>query len=131
MDLSDSKKTRWLICLGLVLATVALYARVAGFGFILYDDPDYFTENPMISAGFTLKGVVWAFTHAYASNWHPLTWISHMLDYQIFGLHGGGPHLVNVALHTANAVLVFILLQRMTGAQWRSAIVAALFGSTR
>jgi tetratricopeptide (TPR) repeat protein len=100
---------------------------VGGFDFTLYDDPDYVTGNPMVRAGLTVKGLAWAFTHAYASNWHPLTWISHMLDVEIFGLHAGGPHLVNVALHAANAVLLFILLQRMTGAQWRSATVAALF----
>ncbi|HEY2082778.1 MAG TPA: tetratricopeptide repeat protein, partial [Verrucomicrobiae bacterium] len=72
-------------------------------------------------------GIVWAFTHFHAGNWHPLTWISHMLDCQLFGLHAGGPHLVNVALHAANAVLLFLLLQQLTGAQWRSAMVAGLF----
>lgn len=127
MDLSESKRTRRLICLTLALATIGVYARVAGFDFVDFDDPDYVTENPMVKMGVTFKGLIWAFTHNYASNWHPLTWISHMLDCQIFGLHGGGPHLVNVLLHTANVVLLFILLQRITGALWRSAIVAALF----
>jgi tetratricopeptide (TPR) repeat protein len=81
----------------------------------------------MVQRGKSIKGVIWAFTHFYASNWHPLTWISHMLDCQLFGLHAGGPHLVNVALHAANGVLLFLLLQRLTGAQWRSAMVAGLF----
>ena len=127
MDLSESKRTRWLICLALAVATIAVYWRVFGYGFVDYDDPDYVTKNPMVAAGLSFQGVVWAFTHSYASNWHPLTWISLMLDCQIFGLHAGGFHVENVLLHAANAVLLFILLWRLTGVQWRSAIVAALF----
>jgi tetratricopeptide (TPR) repeat protein len=127
VDISESKKTRGLICFALAIATVAVYWRVGGFDFVNFDDPDYVTENPMVQRGLSVRGVIWAFTHFYASNWHPLTWISHMLDCQLFGLHAGGPHLVNVALHAANAVLLFLLLQQLTGAQWRSAMVAALF----
>jgi tetratricopeptide (TPR) repeat protein len=111
----------------LAAATIAVYGRVAGFDFVNYDDSEYVTKNPMVNVGLTFKGLVWAFTTPYACNWHPLTWISHMLDCQFFGLHAGGAHLVNVALHAANAVLLFLLLDRITSALWRSAIVAALF----
>jgi protein O-mannosyl-transferase len=127
MDLGESKRTRGMICLALVLAIVAVYWRAGGFAFLNYDDPDYVTENTMVKAGLTPAGIVWAFTHFHAGNWHPLTWISHMCDWQIFGSHAGGHHLVNLAFHAANAVLLFLLLQRLTGAQWRSALVAALF----
>jgi tetratricopeptide (TPR) repeat protein len=126
VDSRESKRTR-LICLALAFVTVAVYCRVAGFAFINYDDPDYVTENPMVLGGLSFRSALWAFTHFHASNWHPLTWISHMLDCQLFGLHAGAHHLVNVALHAANAVLLFLLLRRSTGAQWRSAMVAALF----
>lgn len=127
MDFGENKRTRWLICLALAVVTIAVYWRVFGYDFVDYDDPDYVTKNPMVMAGLSFKGVLWAFTHTYASNWHPLTWISLMLDRQLFGLHAGGFHVENVALHAANAVVLFILLWRLTRAQWRSAIVAALF----
>jgi tetratricopeptide (TPR) repeat protein len=127
MDFSDRKRIRLLICLALALATVGVYWRVGGFDFVTFDDPEYIIGNRMVRGGLSFEGILWAFTHSYASNWHPLTWISHMVDCQVFGLHAGGPHLVNLALHTANGVLLFVLLDRLTGAQWRSAIVAALF----
>jgi protein O-mannosyl-transferase len=127
VDSGENKKVRRLICLALALVTIGIYWRVHGFDFVNYDDPDYVTENAMVKAGLTFKGIAWAFTHTYSSNWHPLTWISLMLDCQIFGLHAGGPHVVNVLFHTANAILLFLLLVRLTGAQWRSAIVAGLF----
>jgi Flp pilus assembly protein TadD len=127
VDFSASKRSRTLICLVLAAVTLGIYWHVHGFGFVNYDDPDYVTENPMVTQGLSLPGIFWAFTHFYASNWHPLTWISHMLDCQFFGVNAGGPHVVNVLLHAANAILLFLLLQRLTGAQWRSAIVAALF----
>lgn len=111
----------------LALATAAVYYRAGGFGFVNYDDPVYIAKNPMISGGLTLKNVSLAFTHSYSSNWHPLTWISLMLDCQLFGLNPAASHWVNVAWHIANTVLLFLLLQRLTGAQWRSAAVAALF----
>lgn len=127
MNLGDSKQTRGWICLALALVTIGVYSQVIGFDFVNYDDPDYVTANKMVRAGLTPGGIIWAFTHFYAGNWHPLTWISHMLDCQIFGEHAGWHHLVNVLLHAANAVLLFILLERLTGARWRSALVAALF----
>jgi len=128
VEFSDRKKLRGLICLALAFVTVGIYWQVHGFDFVNYDDPDYVTENPMVRAGLTFKGIIWAFTHFYASNWHPLTWISHMLDSQLFGRNNaGGPHLVNVFLHAGNAILLFLLLHRLTAAPWRSAVVAGLF----
>src|SRR6202043_2614282 len=84
-------------------------------------------ENPLIQAGVTWQNVVWAFTHVHSHNWHPLTTISHMLDCQLFGLKPGAHHFVNVLLHSASAVLLFLLLEQLTAALWRSAFVAAIF----
>src|SRR6266496_3721328 len=92
-----------------------------------FADPGYVFENPQITAGLTSAGVLWAFTHSHMQNWHPLTWISHMLDCQFFGLNAGGHHFTNVLLHTIAAILLFLVFQKMTGALWRSAFVAALF----
>jgi tetratricopeptide (TPR) repeat protein len=92
-----------------------------------YDDPLYVTGNPQVRGGLTWHGVVWAFTSAHDSNWIPLTWLSHMLDCQLFGLASGAHHLSNVALHGFGALLLFGLLRRMTGARWRSAFVALAF----
>ncbi len=95
--------------------------------FISFDDPDYVTNNPMVQQGVSLHGVLWALRSVHANNWHPVTWISHMLDVTAFGASARGPHGVNIFLHAANAMLVFLLLLRMTGKHWRSAFVAALF----
>jgi Tfp pilus assembly protein PilF len=121
-----SHRTVW-VGLGLVLVTFLVYARVLGCGFVGYDDPDYVTANPQVQNGLTVPGIVWAFSHAHSSNWHPLTWISHMLDCQLWGLNPRWPHLVNVVFHALNAVLLFLLLRRLTLATWRSALVAGLF----
>ncbi|MFN7138005.1 MAG: tetratricopeptide repeat protein, partial [Limisphaerales bacterium] len=115
------------ICAGLVLVTLAAYWPLQQCGFINYDDPLYVTANETVKNGLTWSGVKWAFTSGHASNWHPLTWISHMLDVQLFGLHPVGHHLTNLLFHLANTLLVFLLLQRLTAATWRSAFVAALF----
>jgi tetratricopeptide (TPR) repeat protein len=111
----------------LTLLTLAVYARVHRFDYVLYDDRLYVSENPHTQAGLTLEGVVWAFTTFDASNWHPLTWLSHMLDVELFGTSPGPQHLVNVILHVANALLLFLVLDRATGATGRSAVVAGLF----
>src|SRR5213079_3084276 len=111
----------------LAVATLAVYAQVAGHGFVSYDDPDYVSGNPYARAGLTRAGLSWALTTGHASNWHPLTWLSHMLDCQLFGLRAGAHHLVSVGFHVANTLLLFLLLRRMTRALWRSALVAALF----
>ena len=117
-----------LLCMALATGTLLLYCPVLFHGFINYDDPDYILDNPHVKAGLTWPGIVWAFQNSYAANWHPLTWISHMADCQLFGYnHPAGHHLVNLLLHTANALLLFLLLNIMTGSQWRSAFVAALF----
>jgi Flp pilus assembly protein TadD len=112
---------------GLIIATVAVYGQVLSHQFINLDDDKYIYENPMVTAGLSAKGVAWAFTTFHASNWHPLTWLSHMLDVQMFGL-SPGPHLaVNVFFHLLNTLLVLVVLLRMTNRLWRSALVAALF----
>jgi tetratricopeptide (TPR) repeat protein len=116
-----------LVCLSLGLLTLLLFAPCLQHAFLDYDDQQYVTENPHVLAGLSWPGVVWAFKSFYASNWHPLTWLSHMLDCQLYGLHPAGHHLTNVLLHVANTVLLFLLLRGMTGALWRSATVAALF----
>ncbi|HEV2209260.1 MAG TPA: hypothetical protein VG167_10830 [Verrucomicrobiae bacterium] len=95
---------------------------------MIYDDPAYVSENPAVLAGLSFGGVVWAFTHTVTGNWHPVTMLSHMLDCSLFGTNPAGHHVTNLLLHTMNAVLLFLLLQRSTGAVWRSALVAALFG---
>jgi protein O-mannosyl-transferase len=121
------KQKRVWICLSLAVVTLALYAQVRQFDFIDLDDGEYIFENWHVISGLSVTNVVWAFTAGHASNWHPLTWMSHMLDCQVFGLGTGYHHLVNVLFHVANTCLLFLVLLRMTGAMWRSAFVAALF----
>ena len=116
-----------LILLGLAVVTFALYAQVIGHQFITLDDPTYIQENPMVNRGVTLAGLAWAFTTFHAANWHPLTWISHMIDCQLFGMNAGHQLLVNALIHVANTLLVFWFLLRTTHARWPSALVAALF----
>lgn len=126
----DSKRRSrlvWLISLALVVVTFALYWPVRHYDFVEYDDPEYVFENPAVCRGISWYGLAWSVVDAHASNWHPITWLSHMLDCQLFGLQPGAHHLVNVLLHCANSALLFLLLRTMTGAVWRSALVAALF----
>ena len=104
-----------------------VYGSVIGFSFIDLDDPEYVTANPHVAAGLTWRGVSWALTAVTAANWHPVTMLSHMLDAQVFGLWAGGHHLTNLLLHTANSLLLFSLIHRLTGAIGRSLFVAALF----
>ena len=101
--------------------------RCAGLPFINYDDDPYVTENPHVQSGLQWDTVQWAFTTHDAANWHPLTWLSHALDFQLFGLSPAGPHIVNLLLHTLDVVLLFWVLWRATGFTGRSAMVAALF----
>ena len=115
------------IVLALVAATIVAYAGVASAGFVAFDDDRYVVRNPQVRAGLTPSGVAWAFTTGYESNWHPLTWLSHMTDVTLFGPGPRGPHAVNVLLHAASAVLLFMALRRGTGDRWPSAAVAALF----
>jgi tetratricopeptide (TPR) repeat protein len=115
------------ICLLLALAVWVVFGRTPAYEFVNFDDDAYVYENTQVSQGLSLKGVEWAFTHSVKYNWHPLTMMSYMLDYQFYGLKAGGYHLTNVLLHGAAAILLFLTLQQMTGALWRSAFVAALF----
>src|SRR6266704_2014800 len=116
-----------LILLGLAIVTFGIYAQVIGHRFITLDDLSYIEENPIVNRGVTLAGLAWAFTTFYAGNWHPLTWIAHMIDSQLFGTFAGGHLLVNALMHAANTVLLFWFLLRTTHARWSSALVAALF----
>ena len=116
-----------LICLFLALVTAVIYWQVKNFAFVSYDDLAYIPNNSHVRSGLTLKGISWAFTTFYESNWHPLTWLSHMMDVELFGLMPAGHHLVNVFIHIANTILLFLILKRMTSAVWQSAFVAALF----
>ena len=120
----------WLIigvCLFLAVLTWAVFGRTLWHDFINYDDPRYVYENTKIISGLSFSGIAWAFSHIHSMNWHPLTTISHMLDCQLYGLNTGWHHFTNVLLHTLAAILLFLALQQMTGALWRSAFVAAVF----
>jgi Flp pilus assembly protein TadD len=116
-----------LIVLGLAVVTFGIYAQLMGHQFITFDDDSYIKENPVVNRGVTLEGLAWAFTTFHQANWHPLTWIAHMIDSQLFGMIAGGHLLVNALIHTANTLLVFWFLLRTTHARWPSALVAALF----
>ena len=110
----------------LLLAVLAIYSPVLHFEFIRLDDPDY-VNNAHVLRGLTADGFRWAFTTGYAANWFPVTWISHMLDRQLFGSQSGLHHLTNVLIHSASTLMLFALLRRTTGARWRSALVAFIF----
>jgi tetratricopeptide (TPR) repeat protein len=115
------------ICLFLIAITFVVFWQVQDHDFISFDDTYYVTKNRHVQTGLTLQGLVWAFTTHYAGNWHPLTWLSHMLDCQLFGLNPKGHHLTNLFLHIVNTVSLFLVFRWMTGSIWRSAFVAALF----
>jgi tetratricopeptide (TPR) repeat protein len=119
----------WVVAIFIALAGVtwSVFGQTLRYDFINYDDDLYIYENPNIISGLTRPAILWAFTHAHAGNWHPLTSLSHMLDCQVYGLNAGGHHLTNVLLHTLAVVLLFLFLQKVTGAPWRSAFVAAVF----
>ncbi len=115
--------------LGLLLAlvTLVIYLPATSYHFINFDDPDYVSNNNVVQSGLTWWGIKWAFTGSHASNWHPLTWMSHMLDCNLFQLNPAGPHLVNILFHSANAALLFLLVFRLTKKLWPAAFIAALF----
>ena len=119
----------WVVVFGAAIAvtTVAAYLQVVHFDFINYDDEYYVYDNATVQQGLTLHGIVWAFTTSDLSNWHPLTWLSYMLDVQLFGVSPGAMHAVNLGFHVVNSLLLLVLLWRLTGAVGPSAIVAALF----
>jgi Flp pilus assembly protein TadD len=115
------------LCLVLVVVTVFSFQGVRSNGFLTYDDDDYVLENLQVHQGLNPQSIEWAFTTFHSSNWHPLTWISHMVDWNLYGKDPGGHHMTNVLIHAANAVVLFLLLLYMTGFLGRSAIVAFLF----
>lgn len=126
----DERKTAWhtgLMFVLLALITGTVYGPTAGFGFVNMDDDRYIYNNPHLEPGLTMKSARWAMTTMYFSNWHPLTWLSYLLDYELFELEPGGYHLTNVVLHTFNVFLLFAALKLLTGRFGASAFVAALF----
>ena len=122
-----SSVAKLLVSLGLLIAVFLIYGQTVNHPFIDFDDSEYVYENAVVRQGLSWNGIVWAFSTFWSANWHPVTWLSHMADVQIFGLDAGWHHLTNVALHSLNAVLLLLVLTQMTGALWRSALVAALF----
>ena len=116
-----------LVCLALVIATLAIYSQTFGYGFVAYDDDKYVYENPVLRAGLTGTNVAWALSTFYFANWYPLTWISYLTDVQFFGVNAGEMHAVNVLLHVLTTLLLFLALVRMTQQPWRCALVAGLF----
>ena len=116
-----------IICLILILATLVVFWRLPGCEFVGFDDDLYVYENLFVQKGLSKEGITWAFKTFTAGNWHPLTWLSHMLDCQLFGLNPGMHHLSNLLFHIANSLLLYLVLRKMTGTRWRSAFVAGLF----
>ncbi|MBW2645341.1 MAG: hypothetical protein JRE23_04000 [Deltaproteobacteria bacterium] len=108
-------RLKLIVCVFLVVATISVFWQVSNHDFVNYDDHKYVTENRNVQTGLTREGVKWAFTTTHASTWHPLTWLSHMLDCQIYGLNAGGHHLTNLLFHIANTLLLFLILNRLTG----------------
>jgi tetratricopeptide (TPR) repeat protein len=125
----DKKDTRVIVvaCLALFLFTLALYSRVKSYSFINYDDQTYVAKNLQVRSGLSWKTFTWSLTATEGSNWHPLTWLSHALDCQLYGLNPAGHHLTSVLFHCLNVLLLFLLLHRATRLAGRSALVAALF----
>ncbi len=126
MTLRAAQKKLLLTVLLFAVASTS-YWPVVQCGFVDYDDLEYVTNNPGVLSGLTARGITWAFVTTHAANWHPITWLSHMSDVQVYGLQPAGHHLTNLVLNGANTVLLFLLLSQMTATLWRSAFVAALF----
>src|SRR5580765_2324693 len=127
MDRIKNAPRTVFICALLGILTWAAFWPVLRNGFVNYDDPEYVTENPHVQTGLTAANIRWALTSQHGGNWHPLTSVSHMLDVQLFGLKASWHHGINLLFHTANALLLYLLLQGLTARMWRSAFVAALF----
>ena len=127
MERTNKGRDALLVGVLLALVTLAAYWPVLQNDFVSYDDRAYVTENPHVLRGLSWANVAWAFQAGYAGNWHPVTWLSHSLDVQLYGLKLAWHHLTNLLFHTANALLLFVWLRRTTGALWRSAAIAALF----
>ena len=121
------RKNEIFIIIFLILSTCCVYLQVLDYDFINYDDNTYITENEFVKNGITAGSVTWAFTEFHCANWHPLTWISHMIDCQFFGLNAGRHHLTSLIFHVLNTVLLYVVFRKMTGATWQSGFAAALF----
>ena len=121
------RKDDIFIIIFIIISACSVYAQVLNNDFINFDDEEYITENEFVKKGITEESVVWALTEFHAANWHPLTWISHMIDCQLFGLNAGRHHLINLIFHVFNSVLLYVVFRKMTGAIWQSGFVAALF----
>ena len=120
-------KWKIIACTFLILASLLAFEDLRNHQFINFDDTEYITGNLHVQGGLTLQGLTWAFTATHACNWHPLTWLSHMVDCQLFGLDPGAHHFVNLLFHIINTLLLFLLFLRITQARWPSLLVAALF----
>jgi tetratricopeptide (TPR) repeat protein len=116
-----------LISTALIVIILAVYMQVGNYEFTNFDDPEYVTENPHVSSGITGKNIIWAFTFVEENNWHPITWLSHMADVELYGMNPRGHHLTNVIIHTVSSLLLLFLLLRFTGSLWQSSFVAFLF----
>src|SRR5262249_38668227 len=122
-----SIRSHWLVALVLAAASGAVYWEVNGHPFVNYDDTIYVTSNRQVCSGLSWSSIAWAFKTTASGNWIPLTWLTHILDFQFYGLNAGGHHLTSLFIHLINVSLLFFLLRRLTGALWKSAFVAALF----
>ena len=121
------KRADLFVCIALVLVTVVPFIQATDFDFVNFDDMDYVYGNPQVTQGLSWQGVRWAFTEVRAANWHPLTWISHIMDWQIYGDYAGGHHATNIVIHMLNVLLVFGILRGTTGKLWPAAFIAAIF----
>ena len=123
-----ARPTQIGLCLGLAAIVIGCFSATVRNGFTGYDDGEYVTDNPHVNTGLSWDNAHWALTSAHSSNWHPLTWLSHALDCTLFGLAPSGHHLTSLLLHALNTVLLFLWLSGLSGARWRSAFVALVFG---
>ena len=125
--MTQDRSSIWLVAAALVALVVAVFGTTAGYGFIAFDDPYYVTDNPLVAQGLTRQGVAWALTTTDYFYWHPLTWVSHMLDCELFGVNPHGHHATNVLIHAVTTVLVFASFFSLSGRLGRSGAIAALF----
>ena len=116
-----------MVCLFLIMATLTVYWQIQDFHFVNFDDNQYVYENRHVQKGLTIESITWAFTTFHAANWHPVTWLSHMLDCQLYGMKSGWHHFTNLLFHIANTLLLFFVFRKMTGSLWQSAFIAGAF----
>ena len=128
MDFAKNQiRSEFIVCLFLIVITLMAYCQLPSHDFLSFDDNRYITQNTHVHGGITRGNIAWAFSFIDFAYWHPLTWLSHMLVFQIFGMNPSMHHLANLFLHIANVLLLFLVLKRMTGSLWKSVFVAALF----